>query len=121
MPDLYHDHIEAKAKLKFWKEKELEIRNEILEEMECEKLEGTVSKKVGDLKIKATFKLNRKIDDAGLNLIYKDLSDEEKEAIKFKPEVVTKKIKELEEEGSSKLLDIIELKPAQGSIEITQL
>jgi len=119
--DIYHDHIEAKAKLGFWKKKELEIRNEILEEMAGEKDEGAVSKTEGNLKITATFKMNRSIDVAVLDNIYDELTEEEKSAVKFKPEVVIKIFRDLEEKGESALLDAVTLKPGQGSLVIKEI
>lgn len=121
MSDKYHDWIEAKTKLSYWKTKELEIRDEILEEMSGEKDEGVVTKTVKTLKIKATFKLGRKINKPILNSIYKKLTDGEKECLKFTPEINLKKYIDLEDEGTSKLLDAIEIKPRQGSIEINEI
>ena len=119
--DIYHDYTEAKSKLGFWKKKELEIRNKILKEMECEKDEGVVKKTVGQLLIKATYKLNRKIEKPILDSIYNELSDEEKEAVKYTPEIVMKNYRKLEEKGDSPLLDAVIVTPAQGTIEIKEV
>lgn len=119
--DLYHDYIEAKAKLGFWKKKELEIRNEILEEMASAKDEGSVSKTVDGLKITASYKMNRSIDKAVLSNIWDSLNQEESECIEYKPTLVLKEFRKLEEVGKSILLDAVVLKPAQGSITIKEV
>lgn len=118
---LYDDFNEAKIKLKFWKDKELELRNEILEELACDKDEGAVSKIVDGMKVTATYKMNRNIDEAVLDSIKKDLSEDELSCIKYKPSVIMKVYRDLEDAGESKLLEAITLKPAQGSVEIKHI
>lgn len=118
---LYDDFNEAKIKLKFWKDKELKIRNEILEEMASDKDEGNTTKIVDSMKITATYKMNRNIDEAVLKTIKKNLSEEELNCIKYKPEIVLKEYRKLEEEGESKLLEAVTLKPAQGSVVIKHI
>ena len=118
MSDLYGDWENAQAKMKFWKAKELELRNEILEEMAGEKDEGVVNMLVGDIQVKATYKLNRKIDIAALDAIWDDLEEADKMAIKYKPDIVMKEMRELESAGVSKLLDAIVLTPGQGTIAV---
>jgi len=118
MSDLYSNWEDAQAKMKFWKAKELELRNEILEEMAGEKDEGVISKTVNDVQVKATYKLNRKIDVATLDVIWDDLEEAEKLAIKYKPDIVLKEFRELESKGVSKLLDAIILTPGQGTVTI---
>lgn len=119
--NIYNDLIEAQAKLKFWKAKELTIRNEILEEMAGPKDEGAVSKTVDGLKITATYKMTRNVDEAVLDSIIDKLTDEELECVKFKPTVVLKNYRKLEDEGKSKLLDAVILKPSQGSVSIKEV
>lgn len=118
MSDLYSNWEDAQAKMKFWKAKELELRNEILEELACQKDEGVVNKIIDDLKISATYKLNRKIDVSVLDAIWKDLEEAEKIAIKYKPDIVMKELRDLEKEGTSKLLNAIIITPGQGTIKI---
>lgn len=119
--NIYNDLIEAQAKLKFWKAKELTIRNEILEEMAGPKDEGAVSKTVDGLKITATYKMTRNVDEAVLDSIIDKLTDEELECVKFKPTVILKNYRKLEDEGKSKLLDAVILKPSQGSVSIKEV
>ena len=118
---LYDDFNEAKVKLSFWKSKEIELRNEILEEMASDKDEGITSKVVDGMKITATYKMSRSIDEATLDSIYDYLTEEELDFIKYKPSIVLKEYRKLEEKGESKLLEAIVLKPSQGTVTIKHL
>jgi len=118
---IYDEHMAAKSKLDFWKKKELELRNEILESMSGEKDEGVVTLDEKEFQIKATYVMNRVIIKDVFDSVYNKLSDEEKECIKFKPEVVLKNFRKLEDKGESALLDAVTLKPGQGSIKIKYL
>jgi len=72
----------------------------------------------GDLRIKAVRKITHSVDRIALDEIWGDLTDEEKEAIDFKPSLKLKVYKTIEH---GRLDDAIEVKPAMPSITVSLL
>ena len=114
---LIEDWIETKRILDESKKKELDLRNQIMQKYNNRILEGIEKHKEGSYNIKITRKITRSLDEAELNSIFSSLSDEEKAAIKYKPSLVAKEFKLLK--GDEKLFDVITIKPALASLEIT--
>lgn len=130
--DNYNDWFEAKTKLDFWKKKELEIRNKVLEERSyfTNIVEGLFKTEVENLEIKCTYKLGRKLDKQAVKDSWKLLTPEEKECVEFVPTLKVPQYKKLEEEEERTrntddpiiydLIDMVTVKPAQGSLSIKE-
>ena len=110
---------DAKEILDVAKEKELELRNELCSEILKDKTKGSVSVSKFGFKAKATAKMNAKLDVDDLKAIFTKLSAEEKACIKYKPELITKKYKDLPE--NSILHKAVSEKPGTPSFELKPL
>ena len=88
--------IEAKDALTKAKALELKLRKEICEAMLGDKINGSVSGVIGPYKMSATAKLNTRLDAEALSSEYDNLTSAEKQAIKFKPELIAKEYKKLD-------------------------
>lgn len=80
----------AKEELATLKARELDLRNQICEHILDGKIKGTSNKVIGVYSLSAAAKLNNKVEKEELQAMWSDLSPEEKECVKFKPEVVAK-------------------------------
>ena len=119
--DTIQDLDNAKLNLKFWKDKELSLRNKVLNYYSPKEQEAKIKKQIADYEIELQYKLNRKIDEDVLDNIWDDLTEEEQECVQFKPSLILSKYKKLEEEGISLLLDAVTVKPAQGAVKINHI
>ena len=116
--ELYDQWLEANAKRKYYSELERKLRLEIVEPLIENVPTGTHNYKTKEgYVLKASKKVSVSIDKDGLAFIEDDLSDEEKDAIRWKPELDAKKYKELDDHD---VLDqAIVVKPAMPSLVIT--
>ncbi len=113
---LFDDHIEAQENLKYWKERELELRLKICNPLLEGKSVGTHNIKKGKYKLKACKKVNYNFDEEILDNNWDDLSDDEQDCVKFKPSLRLKEYKNLHDR---KLLDeAIEVVPATPTLNI---
>jgi len=122
----YSDWIKAKFNLSQFKKEELLLRNEIINDFTTQtpehKIEGIESETLENFKLKYKFGLNRNIDRAELDTVWKKLSEEEKGCIDWKPSLKLKEYKALEKSNpDSVLLGCIIEKPAQSNLEIVDL
>ena len=114
---IYQQWLDATNELKSAKDKELELRNLICEEILAQKLEGATTVHVPGFKVTATAKLNRSVDREVLEAIWDGLPDEEKECIDYKPSLKLTAYKKIEI-GGGKLLEAVTVKPAQATLKI---
>ena len=109
--------LQASAKLQHYKAIEAELRKEIADAI----LEGKATGVHHDYRlgyhIKATKKTNISVDELALAAIWNDLSEAEKDSIKYKPSLVSKNYKKLDD--SSMLDHCIIAKPGMPGLEIT--
>jgi hypothetical protein len=96
---------------------EMETRKKLIAPMIEGKLEGSVTEVIGEYKVTATAKVNRVLDPAVLDSIWENLDDFGKEAIKFKPTIVLKNYRDLEERGHL-LMEAVTVKPATPGIKV---
>ncbi|MBT6049362.1 MAG: hypothetical protein HOG49_21410 [Candidatus Scalindua sp.] len=116
--NLLEQHIEAKQKLSEAKNLEMKIRKQIIAGLgEAADAEGTKTHTSLGYKLKAIFKLSRKPDVAALDAVYDDLTDQEKNCVKWSPSIIDKSFKELPKD--SKLREIVTVKPGTPSLAIT--
>lgn len=106
--------------LKAMKEQELNLRKEICDDLfEGRVGEFSVKTLVDGVPVKATSKLNRKLDEASLSVIWDDLSPEEQACIKHKPALQVGPFKKLEKDDKVDLLhEAITVVPATPTLEI---
>ena len=114
---IIQEWILAKSSLDTWKEKELELRQIICAEVLEGKQKGTSHLLEHGWDIVATAKLNTTVDSAVLDQIWPELSLMEKEAIRYKPEVIAKQYNLITDSGS-KLHLAITTKPGTPSLEL---
>lgn len=116
----YEQWLEAKATLDAAKKEELRLRNLICNRVLKDKLEGAVTKQTPDFKVTATAKLNRKLDVEVLEAIWEDLTEEEQEAVVYKPSLKLTEYKKIEQTGG-KLLEAVTVAPAQATLKIVEV
>jgi hypothetical protein len=86
---------DSKNRLKEAKEIELEIRKGLCGKILKAKAKGTVHYKKFGYDLAATAKINKKIDSNSLKKLFKDLSNEEKKCIRYKPELKMQEYQDL--------------------------
>jgi len=116
---LYNDWLTAKKNLTKFKTDELKLRNEIIQTFIDNEVSGNLKFQKGHYKITIGLSLNNQLDESVLNTIWEDLSDEEKNCIKYKPSLIAKDFKELS--GNEKLFEAITIKPRQSTLKIEVL
>ena len=89
----YDAYLEAKENLKYWKDKELELRTKLCNELLEGKEVGTHDFIKNGYKLKAVKKINHKIDADILSSIWNDLSEDEQAAIKMEPKLLVREYK----------------------------
>jgi hypothetical protein len=94
---------------------ELNLRNQILAQTLTKK-EGSETTVFEGEKIRVTGVVNYTIDKTELETIYHMLTEEEKAAVRFKPELVVKNFKALPKHNI--LSTVITAKPGQGQLEV---
>ena len=114
--ELLNDYDLAKTALKEAKKVELELRLKICDELLSGKNPGTHNFNIDGVKAKAVSKLNYKIDEDELDMIWESLSPEEQNVIRFKPSLKLKDYKELEDELL--INNAITVSPAMSTLEI---
>lgn len=81
------------------KAEELMLRKEICADLfDGEQGEFKVNKETRNLIVVATSKVTRSLDNEALSTMMSDLSDEEKDCVKFKPSLDTRKWRKLPED-----------------------
>jgi len=117
--DLYEEWLKAKVDLSDMKSKELELRNQIIESIISNEVDGNIKKVLDGYKITVGVTIRNTIDEPVLDSIYSSLSDEEKNCVKFKPSLVAKDMKLLD--GSESLWEAIITKPGQNTLKIDRI
>lgn len=84
------------ATLKTVKRQEMELRKEIAESILNGQI-GTVNVNMHGFKIKAQQSTRKLVDNEALLSLWSDLSEAEKEAVKWKPEIIERNYKQLSE------------------------
>ena len=116
---LHSQWLVASEALRQAKEEELRVRNLICEEVLGDKVEGSVTKRENGLKVTATAKVTRSLDREVLEVLWEDITDEERECIDYKPSLRLALYKKIEAEGG-KLMEAVTVKPAQASLKIKE-
>ena len=106
--------VKTSCELKLLKIKEMEMREKICKLILKDKLSGSKKRTIGIYVLKVTERINKNIDNELLNSIWKDLSQEERSAFKFKPSLVPKNYKKLSE--NSKINTAITEKPGAPTL-----
>ncbi|MCP3685780.1 MAG: hypothetical protein GY861_24290 [bacterium] len=111
--------LEAEAKLKEAKAEEIRLRNKICSFILQDTLKGSVKMKLFAWNLTATAKVNKTLDAELLQAITPDLTQEERDAIKWSPKIVAKAFKLLGED--TKLNEVITEKPGTPSLKAVPL
>ncbi len=108
---------EISKQLKALKTKESSMRKELCEEIFKGRV-GNFKEKIelDGFLITAKSKTSTKLDESVLNSVWEKLTPVEKAAIKFKPDLVAKKLKDLDE--NCLLMQAITEKPAMPTLKI---
>lgn len=114
--DLLNAWLKAKEKLARVKETELTLRNQIIEQFNPTKKEGSETRIFGGAKTTVKTSINYTVNEAELTMIWDNLSDEEKSAVRFKPDIVAKNYRSLPD--SSALRFVVTAKPGQPQVEV---
>lgn len=102
------------------KEQEAKLRIEILDELFPAAGEGTLNMIVGEYKVKGTFGLNYTINQEKLDETIHLMTDDERDCIKFKPNLSLTNYKKLDTAERQLLDECISVKPAMPSIKIEE-
>ena len=111
--------LEVSAALKEAKEREKELRIEILEDFFPNAIEGTMNELDGEYIIKGSFKLSHKLNAKKLDAISKALTIEEENCIKWTPTLIMANYKELSEDERLNLDACVTVSPALPTLKIS--
>ena len=111
--------LSAKAKLAEFKKRESTLRQKIATMVLGDQQKGVKHEKMFGFKVSPTAKLNQTLDVLGLTENWKKLNAEEKACIRFKPEIINEKLKDLPED--SMLHKFVTYKPGMPELKITEL
>lgn len=103
------------------KKTEIELRNKIIGAFRYTKSEGVEHKSVDglDIDICVTLGLRRSIDKNGLESIWSELDDQQKDTVEFKPSLTVSKFKKLVKDDEAGLLaSVITEKPSQATVKL---
>lgn len=96
-----------------------EIDKQIIEMLrDPAKTEGSVTKKAGDYKVTATFKLNRNVDTDSLRANWESLPANVQEIFKWKADVAVAALRDLDDKGTKIAAKYFESKPASPGLKI---
>jgi hypothetical protein len=115
--------IAARLSAKRTEDAAVQARREVDEQISellrpANKLEGTVSEKIGGYKISVGYKLARSVDTAELQKAWDALTAEQQGAFKWKADVSLSSLRALDEQSESIVSKFITTKPATPSITI---
>jgi len=117
MISLISNYLEAKSMLDHYKNREKELRIELVDELFKDQSDGTRKAEIDNCTIKAKFGTNYNLSQKAVDEVYSSLSDEELECINFKPTLIMSAYKKLENKD---ILDsCITTSAALPSIEVT--
>ena len=112
--DEIEDWLDAAETLRAAKEQEMDLRREICDRLhEADTRYGTLNFDVHGFRLKATFGLSYKIDEAALEAIKGDLTEADLACIRWKPQLDVAAFKAL---GSDLLNEIVIVAPAAPSL-----
>jgi hypothetical protein len=114
-------YIDAKSNLDHFKKLEAELRIQMLEEVFPSASAGTHNFEMEGYKIKGVFKNNTRIDLKHFKSIEGELSAEELDCIRFKPELDMRKYNATSEDERSLLDEAVVVSPAMPTISIDLL
>lgn len=117
MNKIYDQWIQACVDLRKAKATELELRNIICETHLTDKLEGSKTIREEGYAVTPTAKLNRSLNKEVLDVLWDDLTVEERACIVYKPSLVLANYKKIEN-SDSKLIEAVTCKPGQSSLKI---
>lgn len=126
-PDkIYADLIELdrlKGKLAYYKYREMEMRLKCAEYLTKGKTFGNYKYEIEGFKINVKKGQNISLDWKAMveEDLYDELTPEEQECIRFKPELIDSKFKNLDPEEFSTLADYVTIKPACPEITFTRI
>lgn len=116
----YQNWINASEQLKYWKEKEMELRLKICDHYLEALPTGTHTFHKSGYIIKPIKKISYNINKEILNNNWDKLSDEEKACVKFTPDLLLTQYKKLDDKSKILLNKAIETKPATPSLSIIE-
>lgn len=87
--------LSIKEEIEELQKKERELRVVIARHVLDGKVEGSRTDVIDGIKLSATGVVSYKLDQAELSIIYDDLSDDEKECVRYKPELNLKNYRKL--------------------------
>ena len=101
------------------KSEEMELRKQLVVFLVPDHQIGVHSRGFITIKVKATLKLNHKFDELILSDLYDDMTNLEKDAIKYKPSLSLSAYKKIPEEYREKLDDCLIVTPASPTLNVT--
>jgi len=120
MNDLVAEYKITKELLAFYKKKEHKLRLELTSTLFPTAGEGSFSKTVDGIKVKASFKNNISIDKDALATYHSMLSEKEIDCIRFTPGIVKARYKELSANERTLLDDCLIIKPALPTVTLIE-
>lgn len=108
--------IQIKAQIESLVEQERKLRIAIASEVLGDKTEGTKTDTIHDIKFQATAVINYTIDRAELDLVMDELTEDDKAALRYKPELAMKAYRQLPD--TSKLKMCVTAKPGLPQLKV---
>jgi len=114
--ELYSDWLQEKKNLSESKKKELELRSQIIDSLITNETKGVFKFTEGGVKLTVGLGTRMNIDISVLDTLMSELSDQEKECVKYLPNLVAKEMKKLK--GDELLFEAIIEKPSLPTLKI---
>ncbi|MES0340711.1 MAG: hypothetical protein ABUK08_00185 [Candidatus Humimicrobiaceae bacterium] len=119
--DKYGIWLEISKRLKKLKAEELKMRKQLCEEIKGVSPPPYKNKFINEngFEIEVEFKVKHKLDKISVNQLFKDLTDKDKNSLRYEPEIVMSNYKELPD--SSLLHEAVTITPSAPTLKVKKL
>ena len=117
--ELLQEWVDTQQMMRQIKLEEMELRKKLVQFLVPEAVVGVHTRGFNTIIVKATLKLNHKFDEQELEEHYDDLSDLEKEAVKYKPSLSLSAYKKIPDELRQQLDEMLIVTPAAPTLSVS--
>ena len=117
--ELLQEWVDTQQMMRQIKAEEMELRKQLVQFLVPDAVIGVHTRGFTTIIVKATLKLNHKFDEQELEEHYDDLSDLEKEAVKYKPSLSLSAYKKIPDELRQQLDEMLIVTPAAPTLSVS--
>jgi hypothetical protein len=119
--DKYEIWLELSNRLRKLKAEELKMRKELCEDIKGLSPPPYKNKFINEngFEIEVEFKVKHKLDKISINQLFKELTDADKNSLRYEPEIVMKEYRELPD--SSLLHEAVTITPSAPTLKVKKL